>query len=505
MYETKCSVLSGEKVEEAEQPSDIEEGGLDLTVSLKPVSFYIGDKKEMLQQCFCVIGEKKLQKMLPDTLKNCSMDEIKRLCMEQLELLSEKKLLKILEGKIGADSDTDEEADGGDKTGETICVNPVRDYTIVAHDNMKCMLYIKQDNSIDSTSSLREDSKLEGQESKQGKGEDSDVLSINADAYDSDIEGPCNEEDGPDVQESTVRSGAGQIDDLQKDIEKSVNEILGLAESSPKEPKAAALAVPPSEDVQPSAQQLELLELEMRARAIKALMKAGDATSRNHTTCLTSWLLIKVTAEVLFYYSSTKICYEIMLRYMSALQNTNFGKKSSVSEQSDHMSTFHTSEAARHLFCGAYEYFVGMHGLWQPSSPHHSDSIWPLTYACFLSGPNFEGDFPAGPVMRFSAGSSSQQKLPVLCWVNPNPFSSYLDSSAAAYGDSHEGNRDRNAQKGPYFHLKQQKGKLTDIPEAAKGKQRESKTMLHMQRPCWLFSAAMFLLCARLLLPEMQE
>ncbi|NWT27354.1 CAAP1 inhibitor, partial [Cardinalis cardinalis] len=254
--ETKYNVLSGEKVEEAEQPSDIEEGGLDLTVSLKPVSFYIGDKKEMLQQCFCVIGEKKLQKMLPDTLKNYSMDEIKRLCMEQLELLSEKKLLKILEGKIGADSDTDEEADGGDKTGD---------------DSVS-----QQDNSIDSTSSLREDSKLEGQESKQGKGEDSDVLSINADAYDSDIEGPCNEEDGPDVQESTVRSGAGQIDDLQKDIEKSVNEILGLAESSPKEPKAATLAVPPSEDVQPSAQQLELLELEMRARAIKALMKAGD-------------------------------------------------------------------------------------------------------------------------------------------------------------------------------------------------------------------------------------
>uniref|UniRef100_A0A8C0IEH2 Caspase activity and apoptosis inhibitor 1 n=1 Tax=Bubo bubo TaxID=30461 RepID=A0A8C0IEH2_BUBBB len=130
--------------------------------------------------------------------------------------------------------------------------------------------------SIDSTSSLREDNKMEGQESKQGKGEDSDVLSINADAYDSDIEGPCNEEDGPDVQENSVRSGASQIDDLQKDIEKSVNEILGLAESSPKEPKAATLAVPPSEDVQPSAQQLELLELEMRARAIKALMKAGD-------------------------------------------------------------------------------------------------------------------------------------------------------------------------------------------------------------------------------------
>uniref|UniRef100_A0A8B9I8R3 Caspase activity and apoptosis inhibitor 1 n=2 Tax=Anser TaxID=8842 RepID=A0A8B9I8R3_9AVES len=228
-WEEKCNVPSGEKVEEAEQPSDVEEGGLDLSVSLKPVSFYIADKKEMLQQCFCVIGEKKLQKMLPDILKNCSMDEIKRLCLEQLELLSEKKLLKILEGMNSA-------------------------------LNCACVSRLLYDCYICVT----------------GKGEDSDVLSINADAYDSDIEGPCNEDDGSDVQENTIRNGASQIDDLQKDIEKSVNEILGLAESSPKESKTASVAVPPSEGVQPSAQQLELLELEMRARAIKALMKAGD-------------------------------------------------------------------------------------------------------------------------------------------------------------------------------------------------------------------------------------
>ncbi|XP_043835734.1 caspase activity and apoptosis inhibitor 1 isoform X2 [Dromiciops gliroides] len=256
--EMKCSLPSveREKEKEVEEPSDIEEGGLDLTVSLKPVSFYIADKKEMLQQCFYVIGEKKLQKMLPDVLKNCSIDEIKKLCQEQLELLSEKKLLKILEGENGIDSDTEEEADDGSKMGsESVS---------------------QQDNSVDSTSSLRENKQPEGLELKQGKGEDSDVLSINADAYDSDIEGPCNEEAAvPDVPEN-VKNETGQIDDLQKDIEKSVNEILGLAESSPKESKAAALTVPPSEDVQPSAQQLELLELEMRARAIKALMKAGD-------------------------------------------------------------------------------------------------------------------------------------------------------------------------------------------------------------------------------------
>nr|XP_056704133.1 caspase activity and apoptosis inhibitor 1 [Euleptes europaea] len=255
--ETKCTAQASEKEEVGEEPSDIEEGGLDLSVQLKPVSFYITDKKEMLQQCFCIIGEKKLQKMLPDVLKTCSIEEVKRLCLEQLELMSEKKLLKILEGEHGADSDSDEEAAASEEKAAIESIS-------------------QQDNSIDSTSFLKEDNKLEGMDPKQGKGEDSDVLSINADAYDSDIEGPCNEEENPNVPEKTVKSGDGQIDDLQKDIEKSVNEILGLAESSPKETKAAALAVPPADDVHPSAQQLELLELEMRARAIKALMKAGD-------------------------------------------------------------------------------------------------------------------------------------------------------------------------------------------------------------------------------------
>ncbi|XP_060618444.2 caspase activity and apoptosis inhibitor 1 [Anolis sagrei] len=256
--ETKCTAQVPEKEDMREEPSDIEEGGLDLSVQLKPVSFYITDKKEMLQQCFYIIGEKKLQKMLPDILKNCSIEEIKKLCLEQLELMSEKKLLKILEGENEADSDSDEEADGHEEK------------TAIESTS-------QQDNSIDSTSSLKEDNKSESLDLKQGKGEDSDVLSINADAYDSDIEGPCNEEETPDVPERTARSGDGPIDDLQKDIEKSVNEILGLAQSSPKETKAAALAAPPADDVQPSAQQLELLELEMRARAIKALMKAGDA------------------------------------------------------------------------------------------------------------------------------------------------------------------------------------------------------------------------------------
>lgn len=49
--------------------SDIEDGGLDLSLPFKPITAYVTDKREMLEQCFRVLGDKKLHKMLPDELK----------------------------------------------------------------------------------------------------------------------------------------------------------------------------------------------------------------------------------------------------------------------------------------------------------------------------------------------------------------------------------------------------------------------------------------------------
>ncbi|NP_001089359.1 uncharacterized protein LOC734409 [Xenopus laevis] len=251
--ESDFSLLpAASKEEEDDEPSDIEEGGLDLNVPLKPISFYISDKKEMLQQCFRVVGERKLQKMLPDLLKAYSTEEIKQMCLEQLELLSENKLLRILDGEQGNDSATEEETEGHVRRSELIT---------------------PQDNNVDSTSSLRDIAGVEESDTKTGRGEDFDAISINADTYDSDIEGASCE--NTDASAAVPIKAADQPDDLVMDIEKSVSEILGLAEPLSEEIPPAVVNVLP-EDVQPSAQQLDLLELEMRARAIKALMKAGD-------------------------------------------------------------------------------------------------------------------------------------------------------------------------------------------------------------------------------------
>ncbi|XP_043953695.1 caspase activity and apoptosis inhibitor 1 isoform X1 [Gambusia affinis] len=257
--------------------SDIEEGGLDLSVPFQPIKAYISNKREMLQQCFHVLGEKKVRKMLPDELKDCSLEEIKTLCWEQLEPISEKNLTQILAG---------EEIAAGNSDGGTL-------------EN-------QQDNNVDSTSCLKESSKTDDvKQEGGGSGEESDVLSINADAYDSDIEGPKEEQavKADEVVAKPDNGGGEQSDrasvnpkpaapgtkkDIQSDIDKSVSEILALSSTSTKEeaveassgtsqPAAVEVAAQGGASVcSPSIQQLELLELEMRARAIKALMKAGD-------------------------------------------------------------------------------------------------------------------------------------------------------------------------------------------------------------------------------------
>lgn len=236
------------KEEEVEELSDIEEGGLDLNVPLKPISFYVSDRKEMMEHCFRVLGDRKLKKMLPDMLKDLPLDEIKRLCLEQVEMETDDNLLRILQGDHGVDSAEEEERYTQSRAGPS-----------------------SQHNDL--TSSLRDS--VDEMDTKAGKGEDYDALSINADTYDSDIEGASFEERSHDPSVTTSTKVTGEPDDLVMDIEKSVNEILGLAQPIAEETPPGPVAVLP-EEIQPSAQQLELLELEMRARAIKALMKAGD-------------------------------------------------------------------------------------------------------------------------------------------------------------------------------------------------------------------------------------
>ncbi|KAK7169941.1 hypothetical protein R3I94_000241 [Phoxinus phoxinus] len=257
-----------EKPEVPREPSDLEEGGLDLNKAFKPISAYMQDRKEMLEQSFNVLGEIKLKKMLPDELKDCSFNEIKKLCWDQLQELSEIHLLEILEGK---------------------------ELSVTAAPEGNNLTDSQQDSNVDSTSSLIENPEMEEKQGA-GSGEDSDVLSINAEIDDSDIEGhkviKAEESVLRDVTQppAPVMQSPEPKVELQQDIDRSVSEILALTPSEPSKDlrtesldKSATIEnAPAAPTEQPSAQQLELLELEMRARAIKALMKASEIKKHNN-------------------------------------------------------------------------------------------------------------------------------------------------------------------------------------------------------------------------------
>ncbi|XP_061664478.1 caspase activity and apoptosis inhibitor 1 [Syngnathoides biaculeatus] len=229
--------------------SDIEEGGLDLGVPFKPISDYVSDKKVMLDQCFGVLGEKKLRRMLPEQFKDCNLEEIRQVCWEQLEPISERNIMQILSGE-----EVTKEDDGSQNAQQE------------AQNKQKARI-------VDSTACVKEPEKNDNPQQGVVSSEDSDVLSLNA--GDSDIDALKEEPPVKTAESGGERPKPVQAKkDIQNDIDRSVSEILAPAEEDGVDgvqQQAAATAAP----CPPSLQQLELLELEMRARAIKALMKAS--------------------------------------------------------------------------------------------------------------------------------------------------------------------------------------------------------------------------------------
>lgn len=84
---------------------------LDLNEVLKPIASYIKNREKMFNEILRSIDENKLKAMLPDLLKNKSIEFIREKCVEELEIMSRKRIEGILEGKdLISSSDTDDES-----------------------------------------------------------------------------------------------------------------------------------------------------------------------------------------------------------------------------------------------------------------------------------------------------------------------------------------------------------------------------------------------------------
>ncbi|RUS79994.1 hypothetical protein EGW08_012259 [Elysia chlorotica] len=98
-------------------PED-EDSDLDLKRELRPIGDFIKDRSAMIREMFRAVRGGSLARALPDLLKSIPLDELTVLCQEQLEVMSKKRIRRILAGEESAnisssgteDDTSDEEA-----------------------------------------------------------------------------------------------------------------------------------------------------------------------------------------------------------------------------------------------------------------------------------------------------------------------------------------------------------------------------------------------------------
>ncbi|XP_054276267.1 uncharacterized protein LOC128995313 isoform X1 [Macrosteles quadrilineatus] len=92
--------------------SDSETEQVDLSKELYPLGYYINNREEMIEQMFSIIKGAKLKKMLPPILRDLPFDELKADCLIHLLGMSKKRIKAILEGKeINSSSDSETHSD----------------------------------------------------------------------------------------------------------------------------------------------------------------------------------------------------------------------------------------------------------------------------------------------------------------------------------------------------------------------------------------------------------
>ena len=92
---------------------DDEDSDLDLDKELQPIGDYIRERQEMNEQLFHCLKGPTLQRYIPDVLKELSLEDLKKRCLEHLEIMSKKRIRRILLGDdpaIISSSGTEEES-----------------------------------------------------------------------------------------------------------------------------------------------------------------------------------------------------------------------------------------------------------------------------------------------------------------------------------------------------------------------------------------------------------
>ncbi|CAH1242980.1 CAAP1 [Branchiostoma lanceolatum] len=289
------------------QENDEDAEWMDLSLDLQPIGAYIKNRDQMLDEMLKTIKGEKLRSMLPEVMKKCTLEELRTLCLDQLEVMSKKRIQHILAGEeMTSSSDTDDTTDEDD----TRCSKREASSSMLESSAV-----------VDSTCTPTENQEdvdpggageLSGVTAKSS-GENTPALSLSPDHGELDnLFGENKQERGSvTVEKTTVRddnenqqhssntneasdglelkvpadNGIADRDDtenIQDDIDRTVSSIIGGdVVDHPKPPRPQVSTEGGDDEVAvPTKTQMEILELELRARAIKALMKQQEQRER---------------------------------------------------------------------------------------------------------------------------------------------------------------------------------------------------------------------------------
>lgn len=231
-------------------PEDGSLDDLELDRELYPIGYYLSDRAEMVEQMFGVLSKDKILSMLPPVLKEIQWRDLKAHCLEQLNSMSEKQIIKILEGKPYAPELENEELDR----------NLNLDISSSSSSSSSCTTSSSSgESSPERTSENKVDCKTGNQRMKTVK------KAIKPD--------PDRGDDDPDMLQIGVSATEmgdllGEEEATQQKERKKVDALKGKVQEAQSASTTEKKAEPTGGKTL-----LEILELEMRARAIRALLK----------------------------------------------------------------------------------------------------------------------------------------------------------------------------------------------------------------------------------------
>merc|ERR1712223_1886037 len=204
---------------------------MDIEKELHPLSHYVNDRKKLIDQAFKVIGDHKLRDMCSSGLRGLKNEELKALCLTQLEGMSKKRIKNVLAGRdMDESSATDEDSDDDNQKDE------------------------EEGGMAGSLGDLIKPAILNKSPQRVKKSKTPEAIVIQ-DSPKSDKEEEEEDEDLADV-----------IAKRPKDLAKKANVDLNYGKKEKTAPSASAKVESETKGI------MELMELEMRARAIKSLL-----------------------------------------------------------------------------------------------------------------------------------------------------------------------------------------------------------------------------------------